>query len=91
MSLEGQRQAQQAAERAIEALSQGDAVTARAAVDVAVEKDQSGLFAALADAVHLAATQLDDEGRLSGPTWDFLADAVGPGPLQSLVDSLRTS
>jgi hypothetical protein len=28
---------------------------------------------------------------LSGTTWDFLADAVGPGPLQSLVESLRTS
>jgi len=91
LSLEGQRQAQQAAEHAIEALSQGDAATARAAVDVAVEKDQSGSFGALADAVHLAATQLDEEGRLPGPTWDFLADAVGPGPLQGLVESLRTS
>lgn len=91
MTLEANRPAQQAAERAIEALGQGDAVTARSAVDIAVEKDQSGGFAALADAVHLAATELDEEGQLSGPTWDFLADAVGPGPLQSLVESLRTS
>lgn len=66
-------------------------MTARSAVDVAVEKDRSGSFAALADAVHLAATQLDEEGKLSGATWDFLADAVGPGPLQSLVESLRDS
>lgn len=66
-------------------------MTARAAVDVAVEKDQSGNFAAFADAVHLAATQLEEEGHLPGPTWDFLADAVGPGALQGLVEALRNS
>ncbi|MGH8925977.1 MAG: hypothetical protein ACREA0_11215 [bacterium] len=49
-----------------------------------------GLFAALADAVHLAATQLDEDGALTGPTWDLLADAVGPGPLQGLVESVRS-
>ncbi|MGQ0848149.1 MAG: hypothetical protein ACT4OP_03380 [Actinomycetota bacterium] len=80
-----------AAERAIEALGRGDAVTARSAVAMAVEKDQAGSFAALADAVHLAATELDQEGALTGPTWDTLADAVGPGPLQGLVESVRSA
>ncbi|HJR86869.1 MAG TPA: hypothetical protein VJ930_04375 [Acidimicrobiia bacterium] len=93
MNLDGQsqRQALTAAERAIEALGRGDAAAARSAVDTAVEKDQVGLFAALADAVHLAATQLDEDGALTGATWDFLADAVGPGPLQGLVESVRSA
>jgi hypothetical protein len=93
VSLDGQsqRQALTAAERAIEALGRGDASAARSAVDTAVEKDQVGLFAALADAVHLAATQLEADGALTGATWDLLADAVGPGPLQGLVESVRSA
>jgi hypothetical protein len=86
-----QRQALTAAERAIEALGRGDPGSARSAVATAVEKDQVGLFAALADAVYLAASELDKDGTLGGSTWDTLADAVGPGPLQGLVESVRTS
>jgi hypothetical protein len=47
------------------------------------------LFGALADAVHLAATELEKKGELSEATWNTLADAVGPGPLQGLVESIR--
>ena len=59
-----QRQALTAAERAIEALGRKDPGGARSAVATAVERDQVGLFGAL-------------------------ADAVGPGPLQGLVESIR--
>jgi hypothetical protein len=84
-----QRQALTAAERAIEALGRKDPGGARSAVSTAVEKDQIGLFSALADAVHLAATELERDGELTEATWNTLADAVGPGPLQGLVDSFR--
>ena len=84
-----QRQALTAAERAIEALGRKDPGGARSAVATAVERDQVGLFGALADAVHLAAAELEKDGELSEATWNTLADAVGPGPLQGLVESIR--
>ena len=84
-----QRQALNAAERAIEALGRRDAAAARQAVDTAMEKDQVGLFSALADAVHLAVSELEKDGELSEATWNTVADAVGPGPLQGLVESVR--
>ena len=84
-----QRQALTAAERAIEALGRKDPGGARSAVATAVERDQVGLFGVLADAVHLAATELEKDGELSEATWNTLADAVGPGPLQGLVESIR--
>lgn len=84
-----QRQALTAAERAIEALGRKDPGGARTAVATAVERDQVGLFGALADAVHLAATELEQKGELSEATWNTLVDAVGPGPLQGLVESIR--
>lgn len=84
-----QRQALTAAERAIEALGRKDHAGARTAIATAMEKDQVGLFAALADAVQLAASELEQSGELSESTWNTLADAVGPGPLQGLVESVR--
>ncbi|MEX2280224.1 MAG: hypothetical protein WEA76_09060 [Acidimicrobiia bacterium] len=84
-----QRQALTAAERAVEALGRGDASAARMAVSTAVERDQIGLFASLADAVYLAATQLEADGEISAATWNQVADAVGPGPLQALVEQFR--
>jgi len=59
------------------------------AIASAVERDQVGLFAMLADAVYLAATELEHEGELTEATWNTLADAVGPGPLQGLVEAVR--
>jgi hypothetical protein len=84
-----QRQALTAAERAIEALGRRDAAAARMAVATAVERDQVGLFGALADAVHLAASELEQSGEITASTWNALADAVGPGPLQGLVEANR--
>jgi hypothetical protein len=48
-----------------------------------------GLFGALADAVHLAASELEQSGEITASTWNALADAVGPGPLQGLVEANR--
>ena len=89
MDGQAQRQALTAAERALEALGRKDSAGARSAVATAVEKDQVGLFAALADAVYLAASQLETEDEISASTWDVLADAVGPGPLQGVVEQMR--
>ena len=84
-----QRQALTAAERAIEALGRRDPAGARMAVAAAVEKDQVGHFGQLADAVYLAASQLEADEEISPSTWNQLADAVGPGPLQALVEQYR--
>jgi hypothetical protein len=84
-----QRQALTAAERAIEALGRRDPAGARMAVAVAVERDQIGAFSQLADAVYLAASQLESESEIDESTWNTLADAVGPGPLQGLVEQAR--
>jgi hypothetical protein len=59
------------------------------AVAAAVEKDQVGHFAQLADAVYLAASQLEADEEITPSTWNQLADAVGPGPLQALVEQYR--
>jgi hypothetical protein len=84
-----QRQALTAAERAIEALGRKDASSARMAISTALERDQVGLFASMADAVYLAAAELDADGEVAASTWNQIADAVGPGPLQALVEQYR--
>ena len=60
------------------------------AVAAAVERDQVGMFARLADAVYLAASELEADGEIGEGTWNQLADAVGPGPLQGLVEQMRS-
>lgn len=89
MDGQAQRQALTAAERALEALGRKDPGAARSAVATAVERDQVGLFASLADAIYLAASQLEEDQEIPESTWNQLADAVGPGPLQALVEQLR--
>lgn len=84
-----QRQALTAAERALEALGRKDSAGARMAIATAVERDQVGLFASMADAVFMAASELEADGQISAATWNQLADAVGPGPLQALVEQFR--
>lgn len=85
-----QRQALNAAERAIEALGRGDPAAARMAISTAVERDQIGAFSRLADAVYLAASELESEGEIGEATWNQLADAVAPGPLVALVEAVRS-
>ena len=53
------------------------------------EQGELSLIARLADAVYLAASELENEGEISAATWNVVADAVGPGPLQGLVEQVR--
>jgi hypothetical protein len=78
-----------AVQEAVEALGRRDPAAARIAVAQAYDRDHGSALARLADAVYLAASQLDADGAIGEATWDQLADAVGPGPLQGLVESLR--
>lgn len=87
--MEHNRQAMTAAQSAIEALGRRDAGAARMAISVAVDRDEAELFARLADAVFLAATELEETEEISDSTWNQLGDAVGPGPLLSLVEQVR--
>ncbi len=85
-----QRQALTAAERSLEALGRGEPGAARTAVAQAVERDQVGAYVGLADAVDVAASELESGNKISESTWNMLADAVGPGPLAALVDQFRS-
>ncbi len=84
-----QRQALTAAERAIEALGRGDPVSARMAVSTALDRDQTGMYVGLADAVDLAAGMLERDEKITEGVWGHLADSVGSGPLQALVEAVR--
>ena len=84
-----QRQALTATERAIEALGRGDPVSARMAISTALDKDQTGMYVGVADAVDVAAGMLEREEQITDGAWGHLADTVGPGPLQALVEAVR--
>ena len=50
------------------------------------------LWADYADACRAMASlmdRLENEGEISAATWNVVADAVGPGPLQGLVEQVR--
>ncbi len=66
-----------AAEAAIRALGRGDRERAVAAAAKAAARDQLGIYAALPAAIAAA-------------DWDTVAALVGPGPLQALVEELRS-
>lgn len=89
MSSRSQNQALSAAEAALEALGRKDPVSARAAVSTAVERDETGTFSSFADAVYLAASEMEENGDISESAWNQLADAIGPGPLQGIVEQIR--
>lgn len=84
-----QRQALTAVERSIEALGRGDPVSARMAIATALDRDQTGMYVGMADAVDLAAGMLERDEPVSEEAWSHLADTVGPGPLQALVEAVR--
>ena len=84
-----QRQALTAAERAIEALGRGNPASARMAVSTALDRDQTGMYVGMADAVDLAAGMLERDEPITEEVWGQLADAVGAGPLQALVEAVR--
>lgn len=76
-----------AVRQALESLGRGDPTAARMAI--ASIGAPSGESWRLADAVQLAASQLEHDGEISSAALDHLADVIGPGPLQDLVDGLR--
>jgi hypothetical protein len=76
------------AEEAIRALGRGDAALARTSISLAFEADQR--IGPLADAVYLACAEIDEDGGVSGSTWNTLADAVDSPSLFTVVESSRT-
>jgi hypothetical protein len=76
-----------AAEEAIRAVGRGDVSAARTAVNEAYGLDHA--LGALVDAVYLACSELEEEGKVSTATWNGLADAVPTGPLGAVVESSR--
>lgn len=77
------------AEDSITAIGTGDVAMARTCIAQACEVDPS--LAPIADAVYLACSELEGDGKVSVAAWDTLGDAVGPGPLQAVVEANRTS
>ena len=83
-----QREALSAAERALYLLGKGMAEEAIAAAERARGLDQIDAFGSLPEAVAEVAAQQQGDGRVPAEAWDALAEAVGPGPLQSHVADL---
>jgi len=75
------------AEDAILAVGEGDAAMARTCIAQACEVDNS--LSAIADAIYLACSELENGGSVSTSTWNTIGDAVGPGPLSGVVESNR--
>jgi hypothetical protein len=75
------------AEEAIRAVGRGDVAGARIAVVQAYDIDHA--LGALVDAVHLACAEIENDGEVSTPTWNGLADAVPSGNLRVVVESSR--
>lgn len=80
--------AREFAEEAIWALGRLDVAGARTAIAQAFEVDHK--IDALADAVHLACAEIEEEGGVSTATWNTLADAVDSPELFAVVESSRT-
>ena len=76
------------AEEAIRAIGRLDAASARTEIALASEADPK--IGPLADAVYLACAEIDEEGGVSGATWNTLADAVDSPSLFAVVEASRT-
>jgi hypothetical protein len=75
-------------EEAIRALARKDVAGARTAVAEAHDADHS--LGAVADAIYFACWQIEEDGLVTTSAWNTLADAVGPGPLLSVVEESRS-
>ena len=82
------QKANQFAEEAIVALSRLDVGNARTAIAQAFDSDHK--IGALADAVHLACAEIEEEHRVSTSTWNTLADAVDSAELLAVVEASRS-
>ena len=84
-----QREALSAAERALYLLGRGAFEDAEAAASQARDLDQVDVFSSLPAAVAKVVAHEQGGGTVPAEVWEELADAVGPGPLQSHVADLR--
>jgi hypothetical protein len=84
-----QRNALTAAERALQALGAGNAERAIRSAAKAADLDQLGIFRGLPEAVAGGVADLEATGSVGVASWDRLETAVGPGPLQFLIQELR--
>lgn len=75
-------------EEAIHALGRGDHVGARIAVSGMNPENRS--HGAVIDAIHHAATELENDEEITDGTWNGLADALIGFDLDGLVDSVRS-
>ncbi|HJQ78007.1 MAG TPA: hypothetical protein VJ948_12230 [Acidimicrobiia bacterium] len=76
------------AEEAIRALGRLDVAAARTSISLAFEVDHK--IGALADAVYLACSEIEERGEVTTSTWDTLADAVDSPDLVAVVEESRT-
>lgn len=81
-------QAKPFAEEAIMALGRLDVASARLSISQAIAVDHK--IGALADAVYLACAEIEEDDRVSTPTWNTLADAVDSPDLLAVVENTRT-
>lgn len=82
------QKAQIHAEEAIRALGRRDVPLARTSIALAFESDQKIWH--LADAIYLACAEIEEDGGVSGATWNTLADAVDSHDLLAVVEATRT-
>ncbi|HXV69944.1 MAG TPA: hypothetical protein VEB69_00935 [Acidimicrobiia bacterium] len=76
------------AEEAIRAVGRLDVATARTCISQAFEVDQS--IGALADAIYLACSEIEEDNGVGIATWNTLADAVDSADLLAVVESSRS-
>ena len=76
------------AEEAIRAIGRLDSATARTLIAQAFDVDQK--IGAIADAIDLACTEIEEENRVSTSTWNMLADVVDSPALVAVVEATRT-
>jgi len=76
------------AEEAIRAVGRLDVATARTCISQAFDVDHS--IGALADSIHLACAEIEEDKGVSTATWNTLADAVDSPELLAVVESSRT-
>ena len=75
-------------EEAIRALGRKDVPSARMAVSQAYEVDRR--LGSLADVIHLACWEIEEDGGVSTGTWNTLLDAVDSPDLAAVVETSRT-
>lgn len=76
------------AEEAIRALGRLDVNSARTMIAQAFDVDHR--IGALADAVYLACSEIEEDNEVSISTWNTLADAVDSAELVAVVEATRT-